>query len=70
MIWDRVAPLYDLVVNTLNRRVYDGTGGAAARLVRPRATVLESACGTGAVSPATAPAWGRVAAPGYSAGGL
>jgi|GEM_PF-6196038 len=24
MIWDRVAPLYDLAVNTLNRRVYYG----------------------------------------------
>ena len=46
MFWDRVAPLYDLAVNTLNRRVYDGTGGAVARLIRPGDTVLECACGT------------------------
>ena len=50
MIWDRVAPLYDLAVNTLNRSVYDGTGGAVARLIRPGDTVLECACGTGAIS--------------------
>jgi len=40
MIWDRVAPLYDLAVNTLNRRVYYGTGSAVARLIRPGDTVL------------------------------
>jgi len=56
MIWDRVAPLYDLAVNTLNRRVYDGTGTAVARLIRPGDTVLECACGTGAISAAIAPA--------------
>ena len=70
MIWDRVAPLYDLVVNTLNRRVYDGTGGAVARLIRPGDTVLECACGTGAISAAIAPACARVVATDYSEGML
>ena len=26
MFWDRVAPLYDVVVNTANRAVYAATG--------------------------------------------
>ena len=70
MIWDRVAPLYDLAVNTLNRRVYDGTGTAVARLIRPGDTVLECACGTGAISAAIAPACARVVATDYSEGML
>ena len=69
MIWDRVAPLYDLAVNTLNRRVYDGTGTAVARLIRPGDTVLECACGTGAIS-AIAPTCARVVATVYSEGML
>ena len=70
MFWDRVAPLYDLAVNALNRRVYDGTGGAVARLIRPGDTVLECACGTGAISAAIAPACARVVATDYSEGML
>ena len=70
MIWDRVAPLYDLAVNTLNRRVYDGTGSAVARLIRPGDTVLECACGTGAISAAIAPTCARVVATDYSEGML
>ena len=70
MIWDRVAPLYDLAVNALNRRVYDGTGGAVARLIRPGDTVLKCACGTGAISAAIAPACARVVATDYSEGML
>ena len=66
MIWDRVAPLYDLAVNTLNRRVYDGTGTAVARLIRPGDTVLE----TGAISAAIAPTCARVVATDYSEGML
>ena len=70
MFWDRVAPLYDLAVNTLNRRVYDGTGAAVARLIRAGDTVLECACGTGAISAAIAPACARVVATDYSEGML
>ena len=50
MIWDRVAPLYDVVVNTANRAVYAATGRAVARLIHPGDTVLECACGTGAIT--------------------
>ena len=70
MIWDRVAPLYDLAVSTLNRRVYDGTGAAVARLIRPGDTVLECACGTGAIASAIAPACARVVATDFSEGML
>ena len=70
MIWDRVAPLYDLAVNTLNRRVYYGTGSAVARLIRPGDTVLECACGTGAIASAIAPACARVVATDFSEGML
>ena len=70
MIWDRVAPLYDLVVNTLNRRVYDGTGEAVARMIRPDDRVLECACGTGAISVAIAPVCARLVVTDYSEGML
>ena len=70
MFWDRVAPLYDLVVNTLNRRVYDGTGEAVARMIRPDDRVLECACGTGAISVAIAPVCARLVATDYSEGML
>ena len=70
LFWDRVAPLYDLAVNALNRRVYDGTGAAVARLIRAGDTVLECACGTGAISAAIAPACARVVATDYSEGML
>ena len=70
MIWDRVAPLYDLAVNTLNRRVYYETGSAVARLIRPGDTVLECACGTGTITAAIAPACARVVATDFSEGML
>ena len=70
MIWDRVAPLYDVVVNTANRAVYAATGAAVARLIRPGDTVLECACGTGAIAAAIAPACARVVATDFSEGML
>ena len=70
MIWDRVAPLYDLALRALNRRVYDGTGAVVARLIRPGDTVLECACGTGAIASAIAPACARVVATDFFEGML
>ena len=70
MIWDRVAPLYDVVVNTANRAVYAATGTAVARLIRPGDTVLECACGTGAITAAIAPTCASVVATDYSEGML
>ena len=70
MIWDRVAPLYDVVVNTANRAVYAATGTAVARLIRPGDTVLECACGTGTIAAAIAPTCACVVATDYSEGML
>ena len=70
MIWDRVAPLYDVVVNTANRAVYAATGTAVARLIHPGDTVLECACGTGAIAAAIAPTCASVVATDYSEGML
>ena len=70
MIWDRVAPLYDFFENTFNRTVYDGTGEAVARMIRPDDRVLECACGTGAISVAIAPVCARLVATDYSEGML
>ena len=70
MIWDRVAPLYDVVVNTANRAVYTATGTAVARLIHPGDTVLECACGTGAITAAIAPTCACVVATDYSEGML
>ena len=70
MIWDRVAPLYDLAVNALNRRVYDGDGRCRCPVIRPGDTVLECACGTGAISAAIAPTCARVVTTDYSEGML
>ena len=54
MLWDWGAPLDDFFENTFNRAVYDGTGEAVARMIRPDDRVLECACGTGAISTAIA----------------
>ena len=70
MIWDRVAPLYDVVVNTANRAVYAATGTAVTRLIHPGDTVLECACGTGAITAAIAPTCASVVATDYSEGML
>ena len=70
MIWDRVAPLYDFFENTFNRAVYDGTGEAVARMIRPDDRVLECACGTGAISVAIAPVCAHLVATDYSEGML
>lgn len=53
MIWDRVAPLYDFVVNVANRLVYRASGCAVARLLRASDRVFECACGTGAIAAAS-----------------
>ena len=70
MIWDRVAPLYDLAVNTLNRRVYDGTGGAVARLIRPVTPCSNVRAERARLAPPSPPTCARVVATDYSEGML
>ena len=50
MFWDRISPLYDLFENVYNHRVYAGTGKKVAEFIDPTDTVLECACGTGAIT--------------------
>lgn len=55
MFWDSISPLYDLFENIYNRKVYNNTGAAVAEEIAPDDTVLECACGTGAISQHIAP---------------
>lgn len=68
MFWDNVAGIYDLVETVYNGKVYRGTGAAAAAALSPEDTVLECACGTGAISVCLAPKCRRLIATDFSAG--
>ena len=50
MFWDKIASLYDLFENVYNYKVYSGTGKKVAEFINSNDTVLECACGTGAIS--------------------
>ena len=50
MFWDKISPLYDLFETVYNGKVYSGTGAKVAEFIEPSDTVLECACGTGAIS--------------------
>ena len=50
MFWDRVAFIYDIFVNVINRRTHTALRGIVAREIGPGDEVLECACGTGLLS--------------------
>lgn len=50
MFWDKVSPVYDFFEVIYNSRVYCNTGKAVAAHISTNDTVLECACGTGAIS--------------------
>ena len=50
MFWDKVAWVYDLFANHINRRANEALCAAVAEEIRPEDTVLECACGTGLLS--------------------
>ena len=54
MFWDRVAGVYDLFVNVVNRKTHRALRAAVADLIRPGDRVLECACGTGLLTQAIA----------------
>ena len=70
MFWDRVSPLYDLFEKVYNGRVYSGTGEKVAEFIEPADTVLECACGTGAISICIAPKCRRLIATDFAPGML
>ena len=47
MIWDKVAPLYDMFETLSNNKVFNGTGRVVAEEISEDDCVLECACGTG-----------------------
>ncbi len=47
MFWDRVAGVYDLFVNVVNRKTHQALRRIVAELIGPEDRMLECACGTG-----------------------
>ena len=70
MFWDKISPLYDLFEQVYNGKVYRGTGEKVAEFIEPTDTVLECACGTGAISVSIAPRCRRLIATDFAAGML
>lgn len=70
MFWDKISPLYDLFEKVYNGKVYSGTGAKVAEFIEPSDTVLECACGTGAISISIAPKCRRLIATDFAAGML
>ena len=70
MFWDKISPLYDLFEQVYNGKVYRGTGEKVAEFIEPTDTVLECACGTGAISVSIAPKCRRLIATDFAAGML
>ena len=70
MFWDKISPLYDLFEKVYNGKVYSGTGAKVAEFIEPTDTVLECACGTGAISIYIAPKCRRLIATDFAAGML
>lgn len=50
MFWDRVAGVYDVFVNVINRKTHQKLKRIVSDLIEPDDTVLECACGTGLLS--------------------
>ena len=50
MFWNKISPVYDLFENIYNRKVYKGTGIKVAEFISMSDSVLECACGTGAIT--------------------
>lgn len=70
MFWDKVAGIYDLAENIYNKKVYQGTGESVAKHITHNDTVLECACGTGAISVYIAPICHKLFVSDYSTGML
>ena len=54
MFWDKVAGVYDIFVNVINRKTHQKLKKIVSSLIEPDDTVLECACGTGLLSAAIA----------------
>lgn len=54
MFWDKVAGVYDIFVNVINRKTHQKLKKIISELIGPEDIVLECACGTGMLSAAAA----------------
>ena len=66
MFWDKVAGVYDIFVNIINRNTHRKLKGIVSDLIEPDDTVLECACGTGLLSAVIAPKCRQLTATDYS----
>ncbi|MDO4845147.1 MAG: methyltransferase domain-containing protein [Oscillospiraceae bacterium] len=66
MFWDRVAGVYDLFVNVVNRKTHRQLKQIVAAQIARGDTVLECACGTGLLSAAITEKCGRLTATDFS----
>ena len=62
MFWDRVAGVYDLFVNVVNRKAHEALRRIVPEWIRPEDHVLECACGTGLLTEVIAPRCAAVTA--------
>ena len=67
MFWDRVAGVYDIFVNVINRKTHRALKRIVAGLIRPGDTVLECACGTGLLTTVIAGRYASLTATDFSA---
>ncbi|MCR5004634.1 MAG: methyltransferase domain-containing protein [Clostridiales bacterium] len=66
MFWDRVAGVYDVFVNVINRKTHQKLKDIVVDLIEPSDTVLECACGTGLLSTVIAAKCGQLTATDFS----
>ena len=66
MFWDRVAGVYDVFVNVINRKTHHMLKEIVSALIEADDTVLECACGTGLLSAVMAPKCRQLTATDYS----
>ena len=67
MFWDRVAGVYDIFANFINRRANRALCSKVEQLISPTDEVLECACGTGLLSGVMAKRCKRLVATDFSA---
>ena len=66
MFWDRVAGVYDLFVNVINRKTHQRLKEIVSDLIGSEDAVLECACGTGLLSAVIAPKCRQLTATDFS----
>ena len=66
MFWDKVAGVYDIFVNVINRKTHQKLKKIVRNLIEPCDIVLECACGTGLLSAVIAPKCRQLTATDFS----